>query len=102
MIVVLVSWIFFRARSFGQATLILGRIVHWSPGVIHTESRSAVFALGGLALILVAELLDLKQRFTNWFDTRQTALRWVVYACVAAFAVTFSRAPNQEFIYFAF
>jgi len=102
MLVVLVSWVFFRSRSFGHAMLVLERIVHWSPGTIHTESRSAVFAIGGLALILVAELLDLKQRFTNWFDTRQTALRWVVYACVAAFAVTFSRAPNQEFIYFAF
>ena len=100
--VVLISWIFFRARSYSHAMLVLTRILSWSPGVIHTENRSFVFAVGGLTLVLVAEWFNLKQRFLAWSETRETAMRWLVYACMAIFAVTFSRAPNQEFIYFAF
>jgi D-alanyl-lipoteichoic acid acyltransferase DltB (MBOAT superfamily) len=101
-LVVLISWVFFRAQSFSHATLVLSRIVQWQNGIIHTELRSFIYAATGFSLILVFERFGFKKLLIEWFSSRSQSVRWLIYASMAILALTFSRASNQEFIYFAF
>jgi D-alanyl-lipoteichoic acid acyltransferase DltB (MBOAT superfamily) len=100
--IVLVSWVFFRAQSYTHAMLVMSRILSWSPGIIHTESRALLYAVSGLACILLSEYFGLKKIILDWIEQRGATVRWVVYCSIVVLALTFSRAPNQEFIYFAF
>jgi D-alanyl-lipoteichoic acid acyltransferase DltB (MBOAT superfamily) len=96
------SWIFFRARTLGEALQVLGRIVRWAPGSMGPDTRVVLYAGTALGFVLLADYLDLKGRLLSLFDDRPAVVRWTAYAAVALFVLTFSRASHPEFIYFAF
>jgi alginate O-acetyltransferase complex protein AlgI len=101
-VIVVVSWVFFRARSVSQAVLVIERILDWSPGHIATDRSVATYASVALIAVLVAGRMRTRKRWIAWVAQRQTTVRWLAYACVVALALTFSGAVKQEFIYFAF
>ena len=96
------SWIFFRARTLRESVLVLERIARWQPGSMGPDTRIVVYATAGMALVLLADRLGLKQRWLELADARPDALRWTTYAAVIVLLLTFTRAPHPEFIYFAF
>jgi alginate O-acetyltransferase complex protein AlgI len=100
--IVLVSWVFFRARSLGDAWLVLTRIGSFAPGEFQTDLRAAVYASIGLLMVLLAGYFDFRKRWMDYVETRPRQLRWLTYACVIILSLTFSGASKQEFIYFAF
>jgi hypothetical protein len=81
---------------------VLERIVNFSPGVLQTDARTALYACTGLAVVLIAGFFDFRKRWLDYAETRPAQLRWLTYACVVVLALTFSGATKQEFIYFAF
>ncbi len=96
------SWIFFRARTLREAMLVLERIARWQPGSMGPDNRIVIYATAGMALVLLADRLGLKQRWLEFADARPGPLRWTTYAAVIVLLLTFTRAPHPEFIYFAF
>src|SRR5262249_35047910 len=60
-LLVCVGWVFFRAQSFGDAALILGRMVQPIPGA----SLAPLLALAGLACLTVLLLGHLFARFVT-------------------------------------
>lgn len=101
--IVCLSWIFFRSQTLSQALLVLGRIVHGAPGAMGSDARIVVYAGAGLALVLLADMFELKKRVLVFFEERPpTLVRYAAYAATTFFALTFARTSHAEFIYFAF
>ena len=93
-----ISWVLFRAKNLAQAGMILKRILTMADGTMVVDHRPIIY----LFLLLVAELIGLRKRFTSMLDDRPTVARWATYAAVLVFVLTFQRATNPEFIYFQF
>jgi len=90
---ILLSWIFFRAETIGQAWLVITRLVGalpMLPQLLATYSwPDAVLLSIGLILLLIAvEVLDEVCKIWDWLDRRPAVLRWGVnYALLGALLV---------------
>lgn len=104
---VLVSWVFFRASSVGQALLILRRIGGGLRQVLASIGRypftAEHYAAGVLILLLLAiEILDERRSIWERLAAAPVAVRWSAYY-VALFALLFlGRWQAHEFIYMQF
>jgi len=101
------TWVFFRARSLGDAWLVLTRIgVQWAelPGLIVHYPFSADHALGAvLILVLLAvEIVDEKRSIFSRLAAAPAALRWAVWYGVLAALLLLGRWQAREFIYMQF
>jgi len=92
------SWILFRAKDLSQAGMIFKRIITFADGTMPLDHRPLFY----LAILLIAELLQLRTRLTTMMEDRPVLARWATYAALAIFVLTFQRALNPEFIYFQF
>jgi D-alanyl-lipoteichoic acid acyltransferase DltB (MBOAT superfamily) len=97
-----VSWVMFRAADGATAWTILKKIVTLAPGravdPLPVDWRPLVF----LAMVLLADVLDVKRSFIEMLNERPVLARWVGYGAAAIFVLTFARASNNEFVYFQF
>jgi hypothetical protein len=55
-----------------------------------------------LALVLVLDRFDLRNRWVAFADTRPGVVRWTTYGSVVILFLTFHGASNPEFVYFQF
>ena len=78
--------------------MIFRRIVTLADGSMPIDHRPLFY----LAILFLAELLNLRVKITAMLEDRPMLARWATYAAVAAFVLTFQRASNPEFIYFQF
>lgn len=95
---VCVSWVMFRAADGAAAWTIMRKIVTLAPGRLPVDGRPLVY----LAIVLLADVLDVKRSFIEILNERPAVARWVGYAAATAFVLTFARASNNEFVYFQF
>jgi alginate O-acetyltransferase complex protein AlgI len=100
-VLVLISWVFFRAQSFGQAGIILTRLFDFTQmGLSFSDVRSVltIKALALTALMAARQVyihLDLhKPRLA--VATQPVVVGLLIVACV------FFRGPGAAFIYFQF
>jgi hypothetical protein len=93
-----VSWVMFRAADSRTAWTIMRKIATLGPGRLPVDWRPLVF----LAMVLLADVLDVKRTFIAVLNERPAVARWVGYAAAALFVLTFARATNNEFVYFQF
>jgi len=97
---VALSWIFFRAENFTQATSYLRGILTWREGVVLEGHLARVL----LALIVIVTI-DLWQRNSGtelFFARWNPAARGAAYAAMLIAIVLFSGGRPTPFIYFRF
>ena len=102
-VMIVVSWVFFRAGSFAQAGAVLGQMftlnfnVHAIPELVHVKA------------IIVLTVMLFRQVYVHLAldESRLARARWVEYAQPVAMgllltACIFLRGPGAAFIYFQF
>jgi len=104
---ILVSWVFFRAKTLGDATTVLTRIGEAAPDLPALVARYPFGAEQVAALAMIVALM-----IVEWFDERRSifqrlaaaplALRWAVWYGLLAALLLFGRWGQAEFIYMQF
>ena len=91
------AWVFFRAPTFGHATLLLGRIARGTEGMANVSPRVALVLAAGMIMHGVP---------TSWTDrlrerfVRTPALAQGVLLALAAYALHLTAgAKSEPFVY---
>ena len=98
---VCVCWIFFRAQDFGDANIILQRIIHGSEGIHYIFIFTIIYGL----LILCFHVYALWHNNGNGFYPilDLTKLRNKIVICLVVWIILiFSYGGDTAFIYFQF
>jgi alginate O-acetyltransferase complex protein AlgI len=98
--VVLIGWIFFRARSWTDASLYLSRLMTWSSDGIHLISP---YILPAVAAVVLTHLLINKD--SNWaqeIPNCSAPVRIVAYSSLAILLSLLGAIDSAPFIYFQF
>ncbi len=108
------AWIFFRARTFGDAAVLIGNLFRWDPAVLR---NGALFSLGlnapefwaalaGIAVVLAVDLAGRGRDLRAAILSRGTVFRWAVYLTAAMAVLIFGAYGSihgaQQFIYSQF
>jgi D-alanyl-lipoteichoic acid acyltransferase DltB (MBOAT superfamily) len=102
---IVLSWIFFRASSMGDALTTLRAIVSNAPGLalpydIMGGRTAVVIAIG---MLVVPEVLQSRIGIRDFISGRPAFARWPAYvALVMMFLLLGNFASPQQFIYFQF
>ena len=93
---IVIAWVFFRAKSIGDAVLILQKIgsrLAEMPGLLARYPFTAehILGFGLIGLLLVVEILDERRSIFQRLAAAPVAMRWGVYYLVI-FAVFAARA----------
>jgi alginate O-acetyltransferase complex protein AlgI len=103
---VTLAWVFFRARSMGDAALILRNLTHPEPGGLSFEyPLGAVdFTLALLSIVALVGVDALRGRFRlgEAIAARPTWQRWGVYYASVLGILFFGVLTQSRFIYFQF
>ncbi len=98
-VLIMLTWVFFRARSVGDAFLILRRIATFSPTErIDSPLNSAEM---GFSLFLIAFLL-VKEYFYLYIPTGNTARFSILFVLITFVTYLFGVFTSNQFIYFQF
>ena len=96
---IMLTWVFFRARSLSDAWLILRRIATLSP-TSQIESPLNATEMG-FSLLLIA-FLFVKEYFYLYIPTRSTARFYVLFVLITFVTYLFGVFSANQFIYFQF
>jgi alginate O-acetyltransferase complex protein AlgI len=98
--VVLIGWVFFRARSWTDAWSSLGRMLAWT----HDGTRLwSPYILAALVAVIAAHLLISKDRNWAWeIPNRPVFIRIGAYLGLALLIVCLGKTEGAPFIYFQF
>ncbi len=107
---ILIAWIFFRARNIATAGTLLGEMLSSSLFTSPAATLRSLGLLGGtvysglaIALLVAIEWVQRDKRYALDFETRPALLRWPVYACLAMVILLFRYTGRSlDFIYFQF
>jgi D-alanyl-lipoteichoic acid acyltransferase DltB (MBOAT superfamily) len=104
---ILVSWVFFRAESAGDALLILQRIaggIPDLPSVVRHYPFTGQQMLGAalIAILMGVEFLDEKRSLATRIMAWPGALRWSLYYLVLGAIVVVGSWQGSRFIYMQF
>lgn len=114
--VVVIAWVFFRARSVGDALTIVGRMTDflleggirhlgvgdWSHALQSLGWFESLLALFGVLILLSGEWLNEKVRLEENFSNLPLGLRWATYGLAGAGLVYLGHFSQAQFIYFQF
>ncbi len=103
---VTLAWVFFRARSLGEAMTVLARLP-----VGMSSFRDLYLDLGAysfwvsIASIVVLEAVQYWQRngdVVEWVSERPVLVRWSLYYALIVAILVFGEFGGQDFVYFQF
>jgi alginate O-acetyltransferase complex protein AlgI len=102
-----IAWIFFRAKTVGDAWLILKKIgvrLVDMPALVPKFPFTGDHTLGFIliALLLVIEIVDERRSIFKRLAAAPVALRWGVYYVALLVLLLFGRWQAREFIYMQF
>jgi len=104
---ILVSWVFFRAKSVGDGALMLQKIATHAlelPSIVlaypFTADQGLAFAL--IAFLLAVELIDERRPVLERIAALPVALRWAIWYLGFFVLLTLGRWQTTEFIYMQF
>jgi len=101
-----IGWVFFRARTMGDAWYILGHLgSDWDFGRVATEQfllRQMPVALAAIVLLEAGQWLHRHTRLGTRFARLATPVRWSAYAVAVLGVVLFGVYRQTQFIYFQF
>ena len=98
--VVLIGWIFFRARTFSDASELLLGLLRWESGSAQLLSPQI---LASVAIVFVMHIAFLNNR--NWADEivdKTLSIRIATYTTLLTTIVSFGSTDASPFIYFQF
>jgi alginate O-acetyltransferase complex protein AlgI len=98
--IVLVGWVFFRAKSLPVAADYLSRMFSWTHQGVHLVSP---YIIPAFILVVVVHFVVQKDR--NWAQEvpqKGVALRLAAYSCMAILLCLFAATDAAPFIYFQF
>jgi alginate O-acetyltransferase complex protein AlgI len=102
---VLIAWVFFRAKSIGDAMLILSRMATDLGGKLYLGSSSVATAIGAALIVLLCMVMVLQYRgrIPLYFSGAKVpvAVRWCGYLALLMGIAMFGKSGN-DFIYFQF
>jgi D-alanyl-lipoteichoic acid acyltransferase DltB (MBOAT superfamily) len=104
---ILVAWVFFRAKSVEDAFVILRRIWVALPDIPGLVSRypfttDQLLGVGLIALLLLIEILDERRAIWQRLASAPVVLRWGAYYAGIFALLILGRWQAQEFIYMQF
>ncbi len=106
-------WIFFRAGSLSDATMIAKRVVRF-PSELKSLSIGAasdalgmprqefMFSLVFISLLLAVDATRRRFQIGAWLDARPAPTRWTIYYAAMGLFFIFARFHSRDFIYFQF
>ncbi len=103
------SWIFFRARSLGEAFTLISRMFSGSVPVkaaavegsmiVGLSAANFVTVVSAVVVLVIIEMLLEKRSIHHLLAERPTWLRWAIYYLVIFSILLFGIFEQQEFIY---
>lgn len=104
---VLLSWVFFRAESVGQAMAVITKIWNGLPMLsmlLPSYNWSSEFwlAVGLICLLLLIEILDEFRSLWTWLAQRPTPIRWGFYYALLGCLALFGHWGMSQFVYMQF
>jgi hypothetical protein len=113
---VCVGWVFFRARSFGEASAIFSNIATGlGPGSLTTvgdgflsrmllnDPVTVLSVAVLLALVLRVEAYNQRRDVRAWLASTKPLVRWSIYYALVVLIIVFAEVDRQQpFIYFQF
>ncbi len=104
---ILVSWVFFRAKTLGDAATVFERIGQAVPELPALVARypfggEQVAAVAMIAALMVVEWFDERRSIFERLAAAPLALRWAVWYALLAALLLFGRWGQAEFIYMQF
>lgn len=103
---VLVAWIFFRAKSVSDALYILAHFFDWgtgwSGGYLGLTSFEMFLAFFFIGVLLVGDFLKGAGGFERFIRPRPVWVRWPMYYVLILTILFFGRFDARDFIYFQF
>jgi len=98
---VLLSWIFFKSATIGNALGYIGRIFT-HPYLTKLPIKPYLPMLLASTILLSLEWVQRKKNFVLQIDNLHVVLRWIIYYSVLVIMVVFIKSGNNDFIYFQF
>lgn len=106
---VVFAWIFFRASTLSDATLLIKNIFRaetsWSVVLLNNVGfgvYTTFLSVAALALLIIVELIGRKQNILMWIRTKPLWSRWIIYYSLLLAIILFGEFNQQQFIYFQF
>ena len=101
---VVLTWIFFRARDLTDAFTILKRIATWAPALPNQIEPSAAYLIGlpAVLVLIIADSVHERKSFRMRMLEWHPAVRWPAYATLIMAIILFGAYSGQDFIYFQF
>lgn len=111
---IMLGWVFFRARSFADATAIFaampGSIVALTNPVrletaleaVNWERGDSLIAVAALAVLGFAHTLQLQGSAGAWLSAKPLPVRWSIYYGLLLSILCFANFDGPPFIYFQF
>lgn len=104
---VVFAWVFFRANSLTDATILIQNMFHLSSlsseNIFAGTSRPQ-FVIGIIAIMVLisVDFLQTRIKIRQFVSKQPLVLRWSLYYIMLAAIIAFGEFRNQDFIYFQF
>ena len=101
-ILVLFTWLFFRAKTFGQAGYFIQKMIHWEPSAF--GNRIQVITLSFSLMILFFDISQyLTRKHTFFLMIKNPAIRWGFLSIMFITVLFYMfQAEPMPFVYFQF
>jgi alginate O-acetyltransferase complex protein AlgI len=103
---VLLSWVFFRGKSFSEVWFILTHLFGGNANVsilsLGLQKTDVVVAIVALLLMELVHALQRHTPLRQFLGGQHAAVRWAVYVAAVLMILVFGEFTSQDFIYFQF
>ncbi len=99
--VVVIIWVFFRAKDLTCSLAILKQSMSYGIEA-NKHLQVSCIPLSMLAIFVSLELAIINTRFDNWLASKQISFRWAIYSVLILCLLLFSGIKSFPFIYFQF
>lgn len=97
------AWIFFRANSLGDASLIIRKIASFDGDIYYENPSMILYAVLSIALLLVAEIkVEYYKGKFSFFNNQHWLVRNLSYAMIIILILMIGVFDGSQFIYFQF
>jgi D-alanyl-lipoteichoic acid acyltransferase DltB (MBOAT superfamily) len=100
-ILVLITWLFFRADSFESAFYFIDQFIHWTPDLFAHRAITIMLAYSALSLFI--DVLEYYHEDHAFMLRYVPTIRYTVFAVTWIYSLMYLfQAPPMPFIYFQF
>jgi D-alanyl-lipoteichoic acid acyltransferase DltB (MBOAT superfamily) len=103
-VLILFSWIFFRASTFQEAMSIINKILFHRGKLFIGNNKTLIYSVCFLLLLLVIELFEEYKLFDGFslYNNKRKFIRYTTYCSLIIIIILFGVFNGSQFIYFQF